>query len=398
MKRRTKNKKEGTAAMSGRLRILQIGKFYPPYLGGMETHLESLCKELKKLVNLKVVVANDNRRSLRETVGGVKVSRLGTLFNFAAAPVCPGMLHEIRNSEADIIHLHLPHPVAILAYLASRHKGKLVITYHSDIIRQKVLGAFFEPILHRALNRCSAIIATSPNYIESSSVLSMHKDRCSIIPHGIELNRFYKYNDAAVNQIRKTHGSRIVISVGRLIYYKGFEYLIQAMEKVDGRLLIIGDGPLRESLAQQARTRGVADRVIFLGEVPDIVPYYHAADVFALASIARSEAFGIVQLEAMACGKPVINTNLSSGVPFVSLDGETGITVAPQNPDELASAINLLFDRNDLRLQYGQAARRRVEQEFSLDRMVSRTLQLYEKVMSDQSAISAELAATSSTA
>ena len=170
------------------------------------------------------------------------------------------------------------------------------------------------------------------------------------------------------------------------------------MEKVDGRLLIIGDGPLRESLIQQAKARGIADRVVFLGEISDISAYYHAADVFALASVARSEAFGIVQLEAMACGKPVVNTNLDSGVPFVSLHGETGLTVPPQDADALASAINLLLDRDDLRAQYGEAACRRAEQEFSLDCMVSRTLQLYEKVMSAPSAARATVAATNSAA
>ncbi len=173
----------------------------------------------------------------------------------------------------------------------------------------------------------------------------MYRDRCNVIPHGIELDRFYEYDKAEVARIREKYGSRIVISVGRLIYYKGFEYLVQAMEQVDGRLLIIGDGPLRESLIQQAKARGISDRVVFLGEISDISPYYHAAEVFALASVARSEAFGIVQLEAMACSKPVVNTNLDSGVPFVSLHGETGLTVPPQDPDALAYAINLLLDR-----------------------------------------------------
>ncbi|MGA9771226.1 MAG: glycosyltransferase [Blastocatellia bacterium] len=382
----------------GKMRVLHVGKFYPPYLGGMETHLQLLCKELKEFVSLKVVVANEGRESLREIVSGVNISRVGTLFTFAAAPVCPGMLQEIRESQADIVHLHLPNPLAILAYLASGHKGKLVITYHSDIIRQKVLGALFEPMLHKVLKRCSAIIATSPNYIDSSSVLSMYRDRCSVIPHGIELDQFYEYGEADVAAIREKYGPRIVVSVGRLIYYKGFEYLVRAMESVDGRLLIIGDGPLRESLTQQAKARGIADRVVFLGEIPNIFPYYHAADVFALASIARSEAFGIVQLEAMACGKPVINTNLDSGVPFVSLHGETGLTVPPRDPDALALAINLLLDRDDLRAQYGRAARLRAQQEFGLDCMVSRTLQLYEKVMSAPSRVRATVTATNSAA
>jgi rhamnosyl/mannosyltransferase len=167
------------------------------------------------------------------------------------------------------------------------------------------------------------------------------------------------------------------------------------MAKVDGRLLIIGDGPLRERLQREAQASQVSHKVVFLGEIQnhETAPYYHAADVFALASVARSEAFGIVQLEAMACGKPVVNTNLDSGVPFVSRDGQTGITVQPRDPDALAQAINLLLDRNDLRARYGRAAQRRVEQEFSLDRMVNRTLQLYEKVMSGEPAMLAPLAA-----
>ncbi len=381
-----------------RLRVLHIGKFYPPYIGGMETHLQSLCEELRKFIEVKVVVANNGRESLQETVGGVNISRLGTLFNFAAAPVCPELVREIRNSEAEIIHLHLPNPTAIMAYLASGLNAKLVITYHSDIIRQRILGKVFEPILNKALRKCSAIIATSPNYINSSSILLNYKDRCCVIPHGIEPNQFYKYDSAEVARIRDKYGPRIVISVGRLIYYKGFEYLIHAMEKIDGRLLIIGNGPLRERLVKEAAARGITDRVVLLSEISDVVPYYYAADLFALASVARSEAFGIVQLEAMACGKPVVNTNLASGVPFVSLHGETGITVPPEDPDALASAINLLLDKDDLRAEYGRAARRRVEQEFSLDRMVNRTLQLYERVMNMPAQTLARVSATNSVA
>ena len=275
-----------------------------------------------------------------------------------------------------------------------------MFTYHSDTVRQKVLGKAFDPVLRRALDRCAALIGTSPNYLDSSAVLSAYRDRCHVIPYGIATEQFCKRDTATVESIRKRYGSRLIISVGRLIYYKGFEYLIRAMAKVDGRLLIIGDGPLRESLQREAQASNVADKVVFLGEIQnnETVPYYHAADVFALASIARSEAFGIVQLEAMACGKPVVNTSLASGVPFVSLDGETGITVPPLDPDALARAINLLLDTNDLRARYGLAARQRVEQEFSLDRMVDRTLRLYEKVMSSQSAMLAPLAASKSTA
>jgi rhamnosyl/mannosyltransferase len=166
--------------------------------------------------------------------------------------------------------------------------------------------------------------------------------------------------------------------VGRLVYYKGAEYAVRAMTKIDANLLIIGDGPLKQNLERQARELGVADRVFFLGKVDgSISPWYQASDVFILPSIARSEAFGIVQLEAMACGKPVVNTDLASGVPYVSLDGETGITVPPSNPEALADAVNRLLDNPSLRAAYGQAAVRRVQNEFSLDLMVRRTLEVY---------------------
>ena len=385
---------------NGKLRVLHVGKFYPPFMGGMETHLQALCNELRNFVDVRVIVANSNSRQSDEVVSNISVTRVGKLFDLAGAPVCPAMARKIREAESDIIHIHLPNPTAILAYLASRHRGRLVFTYHSDTVRQKVLGRAFAPIQRAALDRSAALIGTSPNYLNTSEVLTAYKDRCHVIPYGIATGQFYASDPGRVAQIRSLYGSRLIISVGRLIYYKGFEYLIRAMAKVDGRLLIIGDGPLRESLQAEAEALGLANKVVFLGEIQneETVPYYHAADVFALASIARSEAFGIVQIEAMACGKPVVNTNLDSGVPFVSLHGETGLTVPPQDPNALASAINLLLDRDDLRAQYGKAARQRAEQEFSLDCMVSRTLQLYEKVMGASSEACASVAATSTTA
>lgn len=385
---------------TGKLRVLHVGKFYPPFMGGIETHLEALCNELQKFVDVKVIVANNVRRESEEIVGNIPVTRVSKLFDFASAPICPSMARRIRESQSDIIHIHLPNPIAIMAYLASGHRGRLVFTYHSDTVKQKMLGKAFDPLMRRALDRSAALIGTSPNYLKSSSVLSAYKDRCHVIPYGISVEQFYKRDEARIESIRKQYGSRLIISVGRLIYYKGFEYLIKAMEKIDGRLLIIGGGPLRESLEKEAQVANVTDKVVFLGEMQnsETIPYYHAADVFALASVARSEAFGIVQLEAMACGKPVVNTSLDSGVPFVSVNGQTGVTVPPQDPCALAKAINLLLDKNDLRARYGEAARHRVEQEFSLDRMVKRTLQLYETVMSSQSAMVAPLTARRSTA
>jgi rhamnosyl/mannosyltransferase len=203
-----------------------------------------------------------------------------------------------------------------------------------------------------------------------------------VIPYGIDTEQFEQCDADAVRSVRARYGERLVISVGRLVYYKGFDVLIRAMASVRGKLLIVGDGPLRGELQALAVQLGVADKVVFAGEINNagVTPYYHAADLFALASVARSEAFGIVQIEAMAAGLPVVNTSLDSGVPFVSLDGQTGLTVPPGNPQALAAAINRLLDDRGLRQSLGQAGVRRARQEFSLDTMLGRTLQLYRTV------------------
>lgn len=361
------------------MRVLQVGKFYPPHMGGIEIHLRDLCGELARAIPLRVLVANDSPRRRYEIIDGVRVTRLAALFNVSTAPVCPRMASEIRRARADLVHIHLPNPAAILAYLASAHRGALVLTWHSDVIRPPLITRMLAPVERLALRRAAACIVTSRRYLETSPALSPYRARCRVIPYGIRFQRFAQCDSAAVARVRKRFGSRLLLAVGRLTYYKGFEFLVHAMRYVEGHLILIGDGPLGAMLEGDARALGVSTRVSFLGEIPNrhLLPYYHAADVFVLPSVARSEAFGIVQLEAMACGVPVVNTRLDSGVPSVSLDGTTGLTVPPCAPEALAAAINRLLDDPPLRARYGAAGRRRVAEEFSLDRMVQRTLDVY---------------------
>lgn len=372
-----------SGALSRRIKVLHVGKFYPPHMGGIETHLRALCCELRQTLDLRVIVASDDREGGDEVLDGVQVSRVPTWMTAASTPVCPGMVSKIRGCCADIVHIHLPNPTAVLAYLASGYRGRLVVTYHSDTVRQKVLGALFEPWLHAVLRRSSAIIATSPQYRQTSPVLARYQDRCEVIPYGIALGEFEECDPAAVGRLRELYGPRVVISVGRLVYYKGFEYLIRAMTQVQAKLLIIGDGPLRANLQELTASLNLADKVIFAGEIQNqnVVPYYHAADLFALASVARSEAFGIVQIEAMAAGLPVVNTGLDSGVPFVSLHQHTGLTVPPSDVNALAVAINRLLDDRPLRQRFAAAARVRARNEFSLETMTARTLELYDKII-----------------
>lgn len=371
------------------MRVLQIGKYYPPYMGGIETHLRALCSGLAREMEVEVLVASNNAREVKERIEGILVTRVATPLHLASAPICPALAARIRASNPELVHVHLPNPAAVLAYLASGHSGPLIVTYHSDTVKQKFLGLLFEPLLHRFLNRASIIIATSPNYLDSSPVLLRHRNRCKVIPYGITVEEFSRTPEPDVSLIRRRFGQRLVIAVGRMVYYKGFEYLVKAMPDVRGHLLLVGDGPLTTSLMDLATSLGVAERVTFLGNLPNeaVIPYYHAADIFVLPSIARSEAFGIVQIEAMAAGKAVVNTDLDSGVPYVSQHGITGITVKPKNSAALAEAINLLLDNGDLRYAYGSAALARVRSEFGLDRMIVQIREIYTEVFSGSCAL-----------
>jgi rhamnosyl/mannosyltransferase len=359
----------------------------------MESHLQVLCQELKKFVDVEVLVASDESKTVEEVIDGIKVTRLSTPLSFQAAPVCPQMMRKIRESRADVVHLHWPNPTAVLAYLASRHRGRLVFTYHSDIVRQKMLSRAFWPFLRQALKRADAVIVASPNYRDSSKVLAGFRERCRVIPFGISPDYFQQVDSEDVASLRRQYGARIILGVGRFVYYKGFEHLIRAMKGVDGRLLLIGNGPLREKLAREALESGVSDKVTFLTDVKDVRPFYQAADVFVLPSIARSEAFGIVQLEAMACGKPVVNTSLDSGVTFVSPHGVSGLTVQPANPAALSEAINALLDNPALRDEYGRAGKRRIAEMFCVDVMARDTLRVYDEIMNQDARLEKSCAA-----
>ncbi len=373
-----------------RVRVLHVGKFYPPYKGGMESHLRELCRAISGQVDVSVLVSSSSRKTNREFDGDVPIERTASWAKLASAPICPGMIGSIRKTSADIVHLHCPNPSAMIAYLMSGHRGPLVVTYHSDIIRQRVFSFAYDPCLFRVLDRADAIICFSPNYRDSSKNLLPFREKCRVIPHGIDLRRFENADEGAVREIRERFGHRIVLGVGRLVYYKGFEYLVRAIRETDATLLIIGAGPLHDAIVGVARECGVQERVHLVGEVDDVVPYYRAARVFAMPSIARSEAFGIAQVEAMTCGTPVVNTSLDTGVPFVSPDLVSGLTVRPKDPKLLGQALGLLLEDDNLRAKLSAGAQRRVQDEFTVEKMAESTLQLYGDILDVKSATSIE--------
>ncbi len=343
-----------------------------------------MCASLRPWFDCEVVVASEDRRARLEIIDEITVRRLGMSFNLAGSPVCPAMVRAIAESRADLVHVQWPNPFAFLAYLASRRRGALVISWQSDIVRQKILGGLFAPVARAMLKRADRVIVSSPGYAADSPFLSECIERVRVIPIGIAVERFQRIDHSQVQAIRARYGDRIVLAVGRLVYYKGFEHLLRAAQAIDAAVLIVGEGPLRRALERECRQRGLDKKIFFPGAVSDIVPFYQACDVFVLPSVARSEAFGIVQLEAMACAKPVVNTRLNSGVTYVSPGGVTGITVEPGNPEALAAAINELLRNRELREKYADAALARVQQEFSVQTMASRIRDLYDEVLSSR--------------
>ena len=361
--------------------VLHVGKFYPPFRGGMETHLQLLCEELQDHLRVTVVVSSSTTQTVHECINGIHVHRLGTIAKLAGASISPGVRRFIADSPSAIVHIHLPNPTAVLAYFASGHDGPLVATYHSDIVRQRILGSVLSPLVERFLQRCDSIIVASPNYIESSPLLRKFRERCIVVPFGIDASPFDEETLHRSRELRRQYGPQIVLAVGRLVGYKGFEHLIDAMQRIDGRLLLVGNGPLRSKLEAQITRLGLENRVSLLGGVDDITPYHLAADVFVLPSVTRAEAFGLVQLEAMAASVPVVNTALNSGVPYVSLHENTGFTVPPGDSFALADAINRLLADDALRHRFGTAARARLESHFTVGAMVAQTVAVYTSIL-----------------
>lgn len=357
-------------------------------MGGIETHLQTLCSLLRDRVSLEVIVFGDDRHTVEEVVDGIHVVRLGKSLDIAGAPISWTLTSRIRAAAADIVHIHLPNPFATIAYLASNHRGRLVVSYHGDIVRQRILSPFYNPVLHATLLRAAAILVATPNHISSSPMLLKHESRCHVVPYGIDVEHFRSSFAEEAATLREQAGRPLILGVGRLVYYKGFEVLIRSMREVDAGLVIIGEGPLHRQLEATARSEGVSDRVTILGGVPDLRPYYQACDIFVLSSVAKSEGFGIVQLEAMASGKPVINTSLPSGVPFVSVDGLTGLTVPPSDPAALSEAMNRLLRDQPLRTRFGEAGIRRVVDHFSREAMAERTVEVYDRILAADPTIS----------
>ena len=371
------------------MRILHIYKDYAPVVGGIENHIRTLSEGLQSCgVDARVLVTNTGPATVQETIDGVPVYKAGRLLNISSAPIAPDLFPALRRMEAaaDIAHLHLPYPPGELGQLIFGRSRRTVLSYHSDIVRQRVMGALYSPFLRMILRRADRIAVASPAYIRSSPFLVPVADKCRVIPYGIDLRRFEASPDvaAAADALRTRYGRPLILFVGRLRHYKGVDVLLRAMHRLDANLLIVGTGPLEHAWRTEMERQNLSGRVTFAGDFSDeeLVAAYHAADVFVLPSTNRAEAFGIVQVEAMACGLPVVSTELGTGTSFVNVDGETGFVAQPGDADGLAAAISRLLRDDALRAAMGQAAARRARAQFSSQTMLTRMIAFYQEALS----------------
>lgn len=356
------------------MRILQVNKLYAPWIGGVETVVQNIAEGLRDVADFEceVLVCRDRGITEQATVNGVRVTRVGSLGRFLSMPVSPGFPACVKRQAADfdVVHVHVPFPLAMFCdWKAIKARGtRLVIHHHSDIVRplqQKILS-YFAGFERRFFEAADIVLVTSEGLLQNSKTLVPYLHKCRVVPLSIDLSQVKKPSYADRLNTRKRYGlgedEQVVLFAGRLVYYKGLEYLIEAVRELNVKLLIAGDGPLRPSLESRISDSGTASKIQILGRVSDdeLAVLYSASDVFVLPSIASSEAFGLVQLEAMARGLPVINTSLPTGVPSVSLDGETGITVPPRDAQSLRNAISRIVFDSQLKKQFSENAMRRV--------------------------------------
>lgn len=370
------------------MKVLHIGKYYPPFFGGIEKVNFDLVEGLNKHdIQTDVLCFNHLKGQSFENTK-YKITRSKTLINVFSTPISLSFFWKLRRikKDYDIVHIHLPNPIASIALQYSGFKGKVVLHWHSDIVKQKKLKLLYGPFEKAILKRADKIIVTSPNYLEASETLKPYLSKCAVIPIGIDSSEFPTNIPFREKLENETKGKKVIFSLGRLIYYKGFEYLIDAAKQLPNHAVVYigGVGELNSVLSEQIKSNNLEERVKLIGKIPfnEIGEYYRRADVFCLPSNERSEAFGVVLIEAMSFGCPVVCCNIKgSGVPWVATDNKNALIVPPFDSKGLSYALLELINDAKKRGEFSEASLHRYERLFQLNSMLDSTISLYRDVM-----------------
>lgn len=368
------------------MRVVHFFKTYlPDTTGGIEQVMFQLCQGCRALgVTSEVVTLSSNPHSTSIRVADHEVWQAKQDFYLASTGFSRqvfGLFRE-RVAQADLVHFHFPWPMMDLVHFATRHGRPTVLTYHSDIVRQSGLLRLYRPLMQRFLADMQHIVVSSPQYLETSPVLSAYRDKVSVIPFGLDRAAYPDPSEERLAYWRTQFGSKFFLFVGVLRYYKGLHFLLEALQGLPYPVLIVGSGPEEQALKEQAQRLNLT-QVHFLGRLDDedkccLLQLCYA---FVFPSHLRSEAFGISLLEAALYGKPMISCEIGTGTSFINQDAETGLVVNPEHVPALRQALTYLWEHPVEAQRMGQNAAQRFEQQFTASRMCQDTVSLYQNVL-----------------
>jgi rhamnosyl/mannosyltransferase len=366
------------------MRVLHFYKTYKPdSMGGVEELIGQICSgAAKRGVTSDVLTLSRDTSTV--DFGDHLHHRAKLDVEIASSAFSLSAFRRFRElaEHADLIHYHFPWPFADIVHFASRVHKPSIVTYHSDIVRQKVLLQFYKPLRDRFLASVDKIVATSPNYLATSDVLQRYRDKVEVIPIGLDETSYAAPTDEKLRYWRERAGPKFFLFVGNLRYYKGLHVLLDALPGTDFRVVIVGSGPVEQELRAQAE-RLKLNNVDFVGPVADddkiaLLTLCHA---LTFPSHLRSEAFGISLLEAAMFGKAMISTEIGTGTSYVNVDGETGLVVPASDPGALREAMGRLWGDEVLTAKLGKRARERFEAKFTAGKMVDAYVDLYRRLI-----------------
>jgi len=358
--------------------------FIPEVNGGIPEIMRLLAAGLAGRCRSQVLVSRVRGSSTSELIEGIEVHRAAAVKSVWSMPISPSFPFLVWRTarRVDVVDYHAPFPLVDLAVsLWFPRRTALIVHWHSEIVAQRRLLPVVGPFIRRTLQRADRIIVSTPAMIEQSPFLKPFAGKCTVIPYGIDVD-YWKSLDAGeltrIAELRALH-PRLIVATGRLVAYKGFHVLIDAMRDVDGTLIIVGTGALEGALRQRIEEAGLEERVRLVGylERRELKCLLHACRVFTMPSVEESETFGIAQVEAMACGKPIVNTRLLTGVPWVARDGIEARTVPPGSTSALADALTRVLDHEDEAAAMGARSLRRAETTFSFSTFLMDTLKVF---------------------
>jgi glycosyltransferase involved in cell wall biosynthesis len=375
------------------MNIVHFGKFYYPISGGIESVNKTLADGAAVAGHkVSVIYFSKSCQITPSEMSGVDLVACPYRVSVSSQPISISYLINCVNLSkgVDIVHIHAPNLLAFFALLFISRKTKILIHWHSDIISKGFLGILIKPLEVFAIKRATKIISTTLSYTNNSKLLNKYRDKVVTIPIGIPDNSIFSLSklNYDLNYFHKLiESKRLILSVGRLVDYKGFDTLIRASNHFPSNVItiIVGTGPLFDNLNNLIILNKLTDRVILMGRLSneELFSLFTLSTIFCLPSISRAEAFGVVIIEAMAHGIPIVATDiLGSGVQWVNQHGVTGYNVAVGNPEALANACIKILSNDSIRRNFSVASRQRYLNEFTEPQFISRTLELYKEVFS----------------